>query len=113
MLLSPAPVDHGDWQRVRADLESAVGGSMFEIWLSPLELVGRDDGGVLLLACPAATRRWVAPRFAAVLERVSRSHGRCARLASDRELQLLDALHTTAGDPPLQVPLPDDHQEAV
>ena len=34
----------------------------------------------------------VAGRYAAVIERCGCSHGRSARLATDRELQLLDAL---------------------
>jgi len=112
-LLSPGPADHADWQQIRNDVESVVDDSMFEIWLAPLELVGCDDSGVLLLACPPATRRWVAGRYAAVLERVARSRGRGARLASDRELQLLDALAITDAKPPGVDALPRNHQEAV
>jgi DnaA N-terminal domain len=112
-LLSPSSADHGGWRRIRADLESVVGDSMFEIWLAPLELAACDDGGGLLLACPAATRGWVTDRYAAVLERVSRSHGRSTRLASDRELQLVDALHATPSDLPLELRPHHDDQEAV
>jgi hypothetical protein len=112
-LLSPDPVDHAHWQQIRSDLESAVGGSMFAIWLAPLELIVCDDRGALLLACPAATRQWVTGRYAALLERVSHAHRRHVRLASDRELRLLDALQTTARDTPLELPPHHDDQEAV
>jgi hypothetical protein len=112
-LLSPSPTNHAEWQQIRADVTSVVGGSMFEIWLAPLELVGCDDDGVLLLACPTATRQWVAGRYGAVIERIGRSHGRSARLATDRELQLLDALAAAGAEPPGDASLPQPHQEAV
>jgi hypothetical protein len=86
---------------------------MFEIWLVPVGLIGCDDSGALLLASPAETRSWVVDRYAAALERIGRSHGRSARLATDRELQLLDALLDAGAEKPADVPLPHDHQEAV
>ena len=86
---------------------------MFAVWLEALRLIAVDDSGALLLACPAATRQWIAGRYAAVLERVGRSHGRGVRLASDRELQLLDVLAAAGIEMPGDVPLPHDHQEAV
>jgi hypothetical protein len=112
-LLSPSPADQAGWQQIRAALESAVGASTFTIWLAALQLIGLADGGTLLLACPPATRRWVAGRFAAVLERVGRSHGRGVRLATDRELQLLDALTTADSMTPGDDAHPHHHQEAV
>jgi hypothetical protein len=112
-LLSPSHTDHTDWQQVQAAVESAVGTSTFTIWLAALQLIARDDGGTLLLACPPATRRWVAGRFAAVLERVGRSHGRGIRLATDRELQLLNALTAAGAKTPDGDALPHHHQEAV
>jgi hypothetical protein len=84
-------VDHADWQQIRDDLRSSLGGGLFSIWLGPLELVGCTEEA-LLLACPADTRAWVAGRYGGLLERVSTSHGHPARLASDPGLQLLDAL---------------------
>jgi hypothetical protein len=112
-LLSPRPTDRADWQQIRDGLESAVGGSMFTIWLAPLQLIALDDGAVLLLACPTATRQWVAGRYAAVLERIGRSHGRSARLATDRELQFLDAVAAAGTETPSDAPLHHDHQEAI
>jgi hypothetical protein len=85
---------------------------MFEVWLAALDLIGCDDGSVLLLACPAATRQWVAGRYGELLERVGRSHGRGVRLATDRELQLLNALSARA-ETPGDDSLPQPHQEAV
>ena len=112
-LLSPSPADHADWQQIRADLESVVGQSTFAIWLAALQLIALDDGGTLLLACPPATRRWVAGRFAALLDRVGRSYGRGVRLATDRELQLLDALTAADAETPGGDALPHHHQEAI
>ena len=86
---------------------------MFTIWLAALQLIGLDDGDTMLLACPTVTRQWVAGRYAAQLERISRSHGRSARLATDRELQLLDALAGAGTTTPGDDPLPHNHQEAV
>ena len=97
-------------------VESAVGASTFTIWLAALQLIALDDSGTLLLACPPATRRWVAGRYAALLDRVGRSHGHGVRLATDRELQLLDALTTADAMTPGGDALPyhhHHHQEAV
>jgi hypothetical protein len=112
-LLSISPADRADWQQIRADLEIAVGGSMFAVWLGALRLIAVDDIGALLLACPAATRQWVAGRYSAAIQRVGQSRGRGVRLASDRELQLLDVLAAAGTEMPCDVPLPHDHQEAV
>ena len=56
------------WTRVREDLRRAVDEGAFELWLAPLEprLV---EGARLVLAAPDAKRRWVADRFARVLQR--------------------------------------------
>jgi hypothetical protein len=112
-LLSPSLTDRSDWLQIRAGLEFAVGASMFEVWLAGLDLVGCDDGGGLLLACPTATHPWVAGRYGAVIERVGCSHGRSARLATDRELLLLDALAGGGAETPGDDSLPQPHQEAV
>jgi hypothetical protein len=112
-LLFPSLADHADWEQIRADVTSVVGAAMFEIWLAPLELVGCGDDGGLLLACPTATRQWVAGRYAELLERIGRSHGRSARLATDRELQLVDALAAVGTETPGDDSLPQTHQEAV
>ena len=112
-LLSPGSTDHAQWQQIRADRECVVGASMFEIWLAALDLVGCDDGGGLLLACPTATRQRVAGRYASMIGRFGRSHGRSARLATARERQLLDALAAASAKKPGEAPLPQTHQEAV
>jgi hypothetical protein len=111
-LLFPAATDRADWQHIRGELESAVGAEMFAIWLAPLQLVGCDPDGVLLLACPAETRPWVCGRYSALLERISTPHGRRTRLATELESQLLAALRA-APAPQLDMTLRHEHQEAV
>jgi hypothetical protein len=91
-LQAPDPQDLSDWRRIRADLASNVGSATFAIWLDPVELICCIDQ-VLVLACPTETRAWITSRYESLLDRVSRSHGRQLRLASDTELQLHQALH--------------------
>jgi hypothetical protein len=88
----PHQADVSAWQRVRTELEHLVGGLAFEIWLSPLELVATDHHGVLMLAGPDATHGWISARYGSLLHRAGQSTGRTARLATNRELQLLRAL---------------------
>jgi chromosomal replication initiator protein len=59
------------WRQIRAELRRAVGDSMYEIWLDPLEFRSLQ-GNVLLLAAPEGTQSWVSKRFGSVL-------GSCAR----------------------------------
>jgi hypothetical protein len=91
-LAVPGERDVEDWQHVRADLNRIVGESMFEIWFAPVELSAVDPGGCLVLTAPAATRAWVAERFARALVRAGQAVGRDLRIADDGERQLLDAL---------------------
>jgi chromosomal replication initiator protein len=56
------------WRTIRAELERHVGSSAYEIWLAPIE-VESCDRDLLLLRAPAATEKWLAGRFGAVLER--------------------------------------------
>jgi hypothetical protein len=74
----------------------------------------------LVLAAPASTRSWVADRFARAFDRAGVVVERGVRLADERELQLLEALATSAG--PAAAPAPDvlphlphpiPHKEAV
>ncbi len=81
-----------DWERIRSELRRAVGDSTFEIWLDQLELRATDQTGSLLVSSAPATGAWVAKRFGGLLEQVARPLGRQLRLATDRELQLLDAI---------------------
>jgi chromosomal replication initiator protein len=55
------------WRRIKSELRHRVGESQYEIWLAGLELHAWD-GDRLVLTAPAATRRWVADRFAPVIE---------------------------------------------
>jgi hypothetical protein len=100
-LTPPTERDVNDWERARFELRHFVGESTFEIWLAQHELVAVDPGGCLVLAGPATTRSWVAKRFAPAFDRAGHPTDRSVRLASDRELQLLDALAAT--DPPSDV----------
>lgn len=55
------------WSVLAAELRSAVGDGLFEVWLAPLRLTA-FDGGRLVLQAPAETRDWIAERFGQVLE---------------------------------------------
>ena len=69
------------WQTVRTELRRTVGDSVFEIWLSGIELV-EWDGTTLSLQAPAATQAWVANRYERVLLRCVRaSFGTQAKIA--------------------------------
>ncbi|MCD6726305.1 MAG: chromosomal replication initiator protein DnaA [Solirubrobacteraceae bacterium] len=54
------------WEALAADLRDAIGASLFDVWLSSLDLVSYD-GRQLVLAAPSATRDWVADRFGGVI----------------------------------------------
>jgi hypothetical protein len=111
-LLAPSPIDHSDWQCIFAELERAAGASAFEIWLSALELVARDHDGTLLLVCPGQIRGWVAGRYGSLLDHAASRSERTARLATDRELQLLHGLDAAGADAPTNF-MSLEHQEAV
>ncbi len=55
------------WDLLSAELRGAVGPSLFEIWLAPLQ-VEAYAGDELVLAAPAETRDWVAERFGRLLQ---------------------------------------------
>jgi len=56
------------WKIIAAELRSAVGGDLYEIWLAPLRLEAIEESLVTLTA-PPSTRAWVADRFGEVLAR--------------------------------------------
>jgi hypothetical protein len=115
-LLKATGADRSDWQQIRAELHRIVGESTFEIWLAQLELLAIDPTGCLLLSAPPATRAWVADRFGRVFERTGQAVNRELRLATDRELQLHQALNSTTADGARRsssIQRPDDQQEAV
>jgi chromosomal replication initiator protein len=55
------------WSRVQAELRRAVEPAAYDRWLEPLRL-RQIDGRTLVLEAPADRRRWVADRFARVLQ---------------------------------------------
>lgn len=112
-LRHPTDVDLADWDLIRAELRRAVGESMFEIWLAHLQLAATDHDGCLILAAPPATRSWIAKRYGRLLQQTGPSTaGRQLRLATERELQLIEGLG--AAHPPTLLTDPStDHQEAV
>ena len=55
------------WQQISDELKSAVGASLFDVWLAPLKLA-RLDGNQLILEAPAASRAWVSDRFGQILK---------------------------------------------
>ena len=112
--------DLADWERIRGELRLMVGEPTFEIWLAQVEVAATDPDGCLLLTTPAATRSWVAERFARAFDRAGRVADRSLRLADDRELRLLDALATSPStafafdaDALPKLPGPIHHKEAV
>lgn len=113
-LQRPSDADDAAWQQIRDDLQSSVGEDQFSIWLAALELAGCAND-TLLLACPTDTRAWVSGRYRELLQHVGTAHGRPTRVATETELQLLDALAADSAAPRLSVPipLPDEHQEAI
>ena len=54
------------WHRIQQELRSAVGDSIWHIWLEPLEPRSLE-GGVLVVEAPDAIRPWVGGRFSRVL----------------------------------------------
>ncbi len=60
------------WKQISDELKSAVGPSLFDVWLAPLKLA-RLDGNQLIIEAPAASRAWVSDRFGQVLRASARS----------------------------------------
>ncbi len=60
------------WKQISDELKSAVGPSLFDVWLAPLKLA-RLDGNQLTIEAPAASRAWVNDRFGQVLRASARS----------------------------------------
>lgn len=55
------------WSVLAAELRSAVGDTLFDVWLAPLR-ISAFDGGRLVLQAPGETRDWIVERFGQVLE---------------------------------------------
>ena len=60
------------WKQISDELKSAVGPSLFDVWLAPLKLA-RLDGNHLIIEAPAASRAWVNDRFGQVLKASAQS----------------------------------------
>jgi chromosomal replication initiator protein len=56
------------WPQIRAHLQRAVSASTFSIWLDALEPVDIQAGTLVVAAADDARRRWVAERFASLLD---------------------------------------------
>ena len=56
------------WNLITAELRSAAGRELYEVWLSPLRLEAATPQTVTISA-PPETRTWVADRFASLVER--------------------------------------------
>src|SRR5437660_1154349 len=55
------------WREIRTALRTAVGDSMYEVWLAPLD-ARECSGDILVVDAPAATHAWIAERFGRILE---------------------------------------------
>jgi hypothetical protein len=91
--------DLAAWQQVRAFLRGAVGESVFEIWLAPLELVAVDLEGTLVVSAPAQTAGWVTLRFRRVLDGAAQHAGRSLRVADEVERKAAEPLASAAVAP--------------
>lgn len=56
------------WQDIKSRLRSAVGESIYEVWLSAIAVKGWD-GSVLVLQAEQGTENWLAARYGRILER--------------------------------------------
>jgi chromosomal replication initiator protein len=59
------------WQDIKTRLRTTVGESIYDVWLSQLELKGWD-GSVLVLQAQRGAESWLAGRYGHVLERCAR-----------------------------------------
>jgi len=81
----PVVADRDAWGRIRARLREAVGESMFEIWLDPVELIAVEATGAFLIAAPPATCSWVRTRYGHLLSQCAEREARELRLADEPE----------------------------
>ena len=56
------------WQDIKIRLRNAVGESIYEVWLSGIEVKGWD-GSVLVLAAQQGAESWIAARYGRIVER--------------------------------------------
>jgi hypothetical protein len=106
-LRTPAPGDVQDWKQARQLLAGEVQPHVFAIWIDPLELIGVDHDGALLLACPERLSDWISRRFWPVIARSAAHAGREIRLAEEAQRLALRGLRPgqpTPGAPPRSTP---------
>jgi hypothetical protein len=89
-LLHPSPADRGDWATVRSLLLAEAGESTFGIWLDPLELIGVDAVGTMVLTAPPELLGWVRGRWGSLISRCGERAGRKLRFAEDKERAAMD-----------------------
>jgi chromosomal replication initiator protein len=87
LLENPEPLSA--WTEIRARLRQALGESTYEVWIAPLEVIGLEEGR-LVLKGPTPTQAWVAKRFGPTLER-------CAQAVLGKPVEV--AIGTAAGHP--------------
>ena len=104
----PAASDHADWERIRKLLAKTVSSGIYAIWFDPVELIGIDPDGALVLDVPSELRGWLQDRFSRVIDDAAKSAGRATRIAdvgaehSDRRVM--------TGHPPLGRACPGPRQ---
>jgi chromosomal replication initiator protein len=78
----PAHLEHTPaWQDIRSRLRNTVGASIYEVWLSGVE-VKAWDGSVLVLQAQQGAESWLAARYGRILERCAQDVlGRNVRIA--------------------------------
>jgi chromosomal replication initiator protein len=89
------------WSRVQAELRRAVEPAAYDRWLAPLRL-RQIDGHTLVVEAPEDRRRWVADRFARVLQT-------CAAVVvgPDAAIDVTTAGSVTAAPAPEAITRPD------
>ena len=77
----PAASDHADWERIRKLLTKSVSSGIYAIWFDPVELIGIDPDGALVLDVPSELRGWLQDRFSRVIDDAAKTAGRATRIA--------------------------------
>jgi hypothetical protein len=95
--------DRAAWDQIRAVLLDVVGESTFEIWLAPLELIGVDVDGALVVSAPRETVGWVARRFGRILDSAAEQAGCRLRIADELERRAAEALSPASAPGPADV----------
>jgi hypothetical protein len=111
-LRAAGEADRAAWERARAVLLDAVGQSMFEIWLAPLELIALDLEGTLVVSAPRETVGWVARRFGRILDSAAHQAGCQLRLADELERRAAESLSPIAAAAPGDVSARGSHERS-